>query len=41
MSAISRRSWLRGAGLLAVALGTGCGRAVDAKARFAVTKTDA
>lgn len=41
MNVVSRRGWLRGAGLLAVALSTGCGRAVDAKGRFAVTKSDA
>lgn len=41
MDAISRRSWLRGAGLLTVALASGCGRAVEAKTSFAVTKSDA
>lgn len=41
MNSLSRRDWLRGAGLLTVALASGCGRAVEAKAGFAVTKTDA
>lgn len=41
MNSLSRRDWLRGAGLLAVALGSGCSRAVDAKASYAVAKTDA
>lgn len=41
MTGITRSELLRGAGLLAVMLTFGCGRAVEAKGSFAVTKTDA
>lgn len=41
MMSVSRRDWLQGAALLAVALGTGCSRAVDARTSHAVAKSDA
>jgi peptide-methionine (R)-S-oxide reductase len=38
---LSKRSFLRGAGIAAIGLTFGCGAEADAKGKFTVTKTDA